>query len=213
MKTRPIPMSAFARFYEASPLNKVTRVRNALLMAVDPEGYKVRDYYLDLRNTLSETHWRTGDILSFEEALDALVEEQEDSRKKGHYLAAGRAYIDFWKKQDARYFCVPSSEVEIAGLPVEVTTEVGMRCREGSFALKLWFNAGKPTRQFRQAVQFMTCMGRDGSWREEWQPAVWDVRRQAVLPPIPIPKEFGLALEGQSAAFQRIWGRLEEEGM
>ncbi len=98
MEISPIPIAVFARFYEASPLSKVMRVRNARMMVTDPDGYKIRDYYLDLRNTLSETHWKSGDIAGFKNALVPLVDEQEDPRKKEHFLTAGKAYIDFWKK-------------------------------------------------------------------------------------------------------------------
>jgi hypothetical protein len=211
MEIKPIPVAAFARFYESSSLNKVVRARNAHLMVTDPEAYRIRDHYLDLRNTLAKTHWKTGEIADFEKALGPLVNEQADSRKGEHYLMAGEAYVDFWKKQEAEYFKVPSSDIRIAGLPIEVTTEVGMRRRGESFALKLWFNAGKPTRQFRQAVYYMTDRVRNGGWREDWRLGVWDLRRQVILMPTPLPREFGLALEGQAAAFRQIWSRLEAE--
>jgi hypothetical protein len=210
MDIKPIPMAAFARFYEASPLNKVVRARNARLMVTDQEAYQVRDYYMDLRNLLSETHWKTGDVASFERALGKLIDDQEDRRKKEHFLSTGRAYIDFWREQKAEYFSVPVSVIEIAGLPIEVVIEVGMRCQGVSFALKLWLNAAKPTRQFRQAVYYMTEMGRNEGWDEEWQPAVWDVRRQSVLTPVPLPREFGLAMEGQAAAFKQMWKKVGE---
>lgn len=209
MEIGTIPMTAFARFYEATPPAKVIMVREARLMVSDPRGYRGRDYYLDLRNTLRQTHWATNDIATFEAALGPLVAHQVIPGKKEHYQKVGDAYIAFWKKRGATFFRVPDCLIDIAGLKIRVAPEVGMSYGGDKLALKLALPAPRPTRQFRQAVQYLTAQGR-GEWPHDWQAALWDVRREEVLPPVSVPRDLALALEGQAMAFQEIWKRLGE---
>lgn len=211
MEIKSVPIATFARFYEATGPRKVTMVRDARIFQSDPTGYSGRDYYRDFRNTLKQTHWQTNKISTFEAALDALVAEQTIAGKQEHYRTLGEAYIKVWKKHDAHFFRVPTVSLEIAGLNIRVVTEVGMRFHGDNLALKLLLTAPRPTRQFRQAVQHLTARGRDPSWRADLQAAIWDVRREEILPQLPIPKDFQLALEGQAMAFRQIWDSLEAE--
>ncbi len=48
-------------------------------------------------------------------------------------------------------------------------------------------------------------------WPQNWQPRLWDVRRNEVLQPVPLPLDFRISLEAQAAAFQQTWKSLEEE--
>jgi hypothetical protein len=210
MEINAIPMAAFARFYEATGPQKVAMVRDARLYQSDPDGYTGRDYYYDLRNTLRQTHWKTDDIAIFEVALDPLLSRQKQEGKREDYRAIGQAYISFWRKRDAHFFDIPGAQIDLAGLPIRVSTEVGMVYHGDNLALKLWFNAPRATRAFRQAIKYMMEQGRHpAAWRQDWQAAIWDVRREEVLPEVPTPRDLERALEGQAGAFQQIWKRLE----
>ena len=204
-----IPMAAFARFYEATGPQKVRMVRDARIMVSDPRGYRSRDYYFELRNTLRQTHWRTNDIATFEAALGPLISDQLNDGKKDHYRKIGESYIKYWRNREATFFDVPPSFVEIAGLNIRISVEAGMNYHGDRLALKIWWNAPRPTRSFRQAIQHLTERGR-GDWYQEWQSGFWDVRREEVLPPVPMPRDFALAIEGQAMAFQQIWRSLGE---
>jgi hypothetical protein len=68
--------------------------------------------------------------------------------KADHFRRAGTAYISLWKKRDAEFFRVVPSDVEIAGLNIRVTAEVGivtaevgMRYDGNNMALKLYLCA------------------------------------------------------------------------
>lgn len=202
---KPIAMTSFARFYDAPSVEKVRIVRDARDYAFNPRGYRERDYYRDFRNTLRTDHWKTNDINIFANALGPLVSKQSNISKAEHFLTLGESYIDFWTQQDAEFFKVPESSIEIAGLRIRVTPEVGMRINGQNFVLKLWLNSPKAKRQYRQAIQFMTTLDINKSWQTDWQPALWDVRRMEILSSVPVPKEFVSALEGQAAAFQQMW--------
>ena len=203
-----VPMTAFARFYDASGPEKVRVVRDVRLMASDPQGYRGRDYYFQLRNLLRQTHWQTDDIDTFEDALDRLVSNARPDKKE-HYRKIGQAYIDFWRKRDGHCFDVPVSMVDVAGLPIRVSLEVGMGYAGNDLALKIWWNAPRPKRAFRQTVQYLTELASAG-WPPHWSTALWDVRRDELLPPVRIPKDFAFALEGQAVAFRQIWVSLGE---
>ena len=76
-------------------------------------------------------------------------------------------------------------------------------------ALKLSLTAPKPKRSFRQAVQYLATDALASNPR--LQPAIWDVRREEILPSPTIPKDFQVILEAQAAAFKLIWESLDSE--
>lgn len=203
-----IPMSAFARFYEAPGTKKVSIVRDTRTMLADQDGYAARDYYRELRNELRRTHWSTNRIEELRVALGPLTNRQRDPNKRDHFLQLGQAYIRFWEKEKASFFKVPNFRIDIAGLTISVSTEVGLSTPSKDQALRLWFGAKKPTVRYRQAIEFMTRAGRSQVWEPEWVAGLWDIRRHDVLPPPRMPRDFVVDIDGQSAAFQQIWGRL-----
>ena len=207
-----ISIATFARFYEATGPQKVTIVRDARTFQIDPDGYKKRDFYWDFRNTLRKTHWQTGDITTFEVALEPLISRQKEAGKREHYQTLGRAYIDYWTKRGAEYFDVQrtSSDIDLAGLTVHVFPEVGMRYHGDNLAVRMWLNAQHSTRPFRQVTHYLTEQAKQLGWKSDWQSGLWDVRREELLPVPPIPKDFALALEAQAVAFQRLWERISK---
>lgn len=208
-----VPMASFARFYEARPPDKVRIVRDVRIQQSDPDGYRRRDYYNDLRNILTQTHWQTDDIGVLESAVETFIAKQKDDQKKAHFRDIAEAYIRFWKRQDASLFEVPSVEVDVAELTIRVRPEVGMRTEDGDeFALKLWFNSPRLTRQYRQANTYLMEQAQGIEWPSDWRPALWDVRRENIPPPATVARDFVLGLEGQAAAFLGIWNRLADEG-
>jgi hypothetical protein len=211
MQIGAILMSSFARFYEATGPQKVAIVRDARLNQSDPDSYTSRDYYFDLRNTLRQTHWATGDITTFAQVLDALCARQKQDGKEKHLREIGESYIRFWIKRGAGTFDVPRAQILLGGLPIRVSAEVGMVDRDDKFAMKLWFNAPRPTRAYRQAAEFMLRQAAaDPAWSTSWRTVILDVRREEVLPAVPIPRDLRRALEGQAGAFKQIWEGLDE---
>ena len=204
-----VPLTMFAKFYDATGPQKVSIVRDVRMMLSDPRGYRRRDYYFDLRNTLRRTHWKTNDIQTFENSLGPLLASVTQISKRDHYAAIGTAYIDFCRRRDVSCFDVIGSSYEIAGLPIRMSVDTGLTVGGQDIVLKLWFNAGKPKRSYRQAVQYLmnhTIF----NWPSDWTHALWDVRRKAVLPEVRIPRDFGIAVSGQASAFQQIWRDLAD---
>ena len=81
-----------------------------------------------------------------------------------HYANLAEGYITFWKKRpEAHVFAVPAVNMEIAGLPVKASTEVGMTYQGDTMPLKLYFRATPPTRRFRQAES----VARPADWWDE----------------------------------------------
>jgi hypothetical protein len=206
-----VAVATFARFSEATMAQRVRVVRDARVYRSDPKSYAQRDYYADLRNTLRKTHWQSGTdgLEAFEAAVDGMLARQKVRGRAEHYKAISAAYLDFWKKRDnAQFFPIAQSHVDLAGLTINVTAEVGMRHEGVNLALKLIFTAPKPTRHFRQVIQFLS---EEAYENRDLSPAIWDVRREYLLPRVPIPRDFRLALEGDAMAFQQIWRSLDRE--
>ncbi len=209
MELASVPVTTFARFYEATGPGKVRIVRDSRLYQSDPKGYRTRDFYLDFRNTLRQTHWATNDIGTFEAALDSLVKRQTIQGRDEHFRKVGTAYITYWKKRDPGYFAIEPETIQVADLNIRVSPEVGMNYSGDELALKLSLPAPRPTRAFRQVLQHLTVQAYASSPR--LQPGIWDVRREEILPPVPIPKDFQLAIEGQAMAFRQIWESLDKD--
>jgi hypothetical protein len=206
-----VPIGSFARFYEARPADQVRIVRDIRTRLLDPEGYKNRDYYHWLRNGIRKTHWSTNEIQIFRDGLAPFLEETREDKRK-HYKVICESYIDFWTDRAASYFRIKPVSVEMEGLTILVTPEVGMRIGDDSYALKIWLNARPPTRPARQVVHYMMDrVVRVGSdWRDDWHLGIWDIRRKNILPPIRTARDFELGLRGQAAAFLHIWNDLGE---
>ena len=210
MTLSDVPVATFARFYEATGPQKVRMVRDSRLYQSDPRGYIARDYYLDFRNTLRQTHWATNDIATFEAALDGVIDKQKVAGKREHYRQLGDAYINFWKKREgAEFFNIEREFVPVAGLSIRVGIETGVKIHGDELAVKFSFAAPRPTRAFRQVVQHLT--GKALTPSPMLQPVICDVRREELLPTVPIPKDFQMALEGQAGAFRQIWESLDGE--
>ncbi len=204
-----VPLTMFARYYDATGPQKVSIVRDVRMMLSDPGGYRSRDYYHGLRNTLRRTHWKTNNIETFVNALDPLLGNQRQTGKRQHYETIALAYIDFWKRFEGRSFAVSGTIYDLAGLRINMSLDIGMRFRGDEVALKLWLNAQPPKRTYRQAVQFLIGKA-EFDWPANWASGIWDVRRQAILPTVKLPRDFAIAIEGQAAAFQQTWHTLGE---
>jgi hypothetical protein len=210
MEIGSVPLATFARFSEASMAARVRVVRDARMYRGDPDSYRARDYYNELRNTLRKTHWQPdgGSIDAFEAALDGLLEKADKVKGRAeHYKTVSEAYIALWRKNDAQFFRIPPNDVNLAGLTVHVTSDLGMRYGGNSLAVKLLLTAPKATRHYRQVVQFLTEEAYRN--RPNLVPVIWDVRRQELLQRVPTPKDFRIALEGDAMAFQQIWRSLD----
>ena len=212
MEIGSVPLATFARFSEASMSQRVRVVRDARMFRGDPDSYRRRDYYHELRNTLRKTHWQAegGGIDAFEAALDGMLAKADKVKGRAeHYKAVSEAYIALWRKHDAQFFRIPPSDVDLVGLTVHVTSDLGMRYDGNNLAIKLLLTAPKATRHYRQVIQFLTEEAYRN--RASLMPVIWDVRRQELLQRVPTPKDFRIALEGDSMAFQQIWRSLDRE--
>ena len=211
MLERPsLGMATFARFYDAPASQRARIVREARTFWIDPDGYRKRNYYWAVRNTLSRTHWSTNDLSDFENAQEEMLSKLPYKKGKHsrneNYQVVSRAYLKFWsKQQDAQFFKIPRGSVQIAGLTILVNPEVGMRRRGDELALKLWFSVPRPKRAFRQAIQYLMSEAQHQGWQRHLQPALWDLRREEILPNVPLPKDFDWVIRGQASAFREMW--------
>ncbi len=212
MEIGKVPLATFARFSEAAATPRLRVIRDARIQRGDPESYYKRDFYYELRNTLRKTHWRPGggSLDAFEASLNELFEKADRVKgRQAHYKAVSAAYINYWKKRDAQFFEVAPSDIDLAGLTIHVTAEVGMRYDGNNLALKLILTAPKPTKHFRQVIQLLS----DEAFRNRpnIQPAIWDVRRGEILQRVPVPNQFRLALEGDALYFRHMWEGMDQE--
>lgn len=188
-------------------------VREARLLAVDRQLGAGRDYYGPLRNTIRQTHWNTGDISVFENALPKLLEKKLKDSQKRRFRTLGQAYIFYWETTHPTYFPVRRTELDIEGLTISVNPELGLKTEYGDqYVVKLWFNAPRVSRPIRQTVCYlMSRAAESGRWPGAAQTALWDIERGDILPAMPTEESFGVSLEAQATAFLAIWDKLEKE--
>ena len=115
--------------------------------------------------------------------------------------------------KDATYFSVLPVDVAIGDLTINVNPEIGMRSNGDDQVLKLWFNAVRPSRQTRQVIGHLMNLAKAQSngWQPRWHTGLWDIRRRNVPLPVGQARDFELGLDGQAAAFMRIWEDLERK--
>jgi hypothetical protein len=204
MEMKAVPISTFARYFEATDAGKWRVVARALSPGMD--------YYWKLRNTLADTHWLSDDISTFEVAVDGLLGSVKSITQRECYRQVADSYIKFWKRYPgAHVFRVPTVETDIAGLSIRVNPEIRMEYRGESFTLKLYFRATPPTKKYRQAVQFLTARARGLKWDPNWQATLFAVSQGERHHEMPLPQRFGLAVAAQAAAFLHTWDQLSEE--
>ena len=211
------PVTAFARFFEATPGNSVKVVRDARLFQSDPGSYIKRAYYGPFLSALKQTHWKGTDLATFESKLEDVVMEIAGSNSKGRaakekrYRDLGKDYITYWQQYpDSQPFEVPEAVTAIAKLRLCVTAELGIRVGSDEFALEPYFRLPQPTRLYRQAIQHITQQARQNVWHSDWIAAIYDVDRKTRLPDICVnPRDLGIALQGAAANFIQIWNSIE----
>ena len=217
-----LAMTAFARFFEATPQRKVTMVRDARLFQAEPLKYKYRAYYGAFRNALRQTHWKGTDLPTFEAKLDDVTEELRLAGRKGNaskrerYQNLGNSYVRFWGQyDDIELIRIPEIYTEIhtqiAGLKIRVSAELGVRISGVEYALDPYFRKPRPTKLFREATWVLTEQARQNTWDSRWTAAVYDVDRRIILPEprITNPRDLIAGLEGAAANFLQIWKVLE----
>lgn len=203
MDMHPVALSTFARFYEATTESAKLRI----VREIRGSGF---DFYWALRNTLAETHWRSDDLTTFEDAVDGLVKSMKSEAQRAHYLKICKGYIKFWKGfEDAHVFRVPSLDIEIEGLPIKVNYEIGMRDGEDERPLKLHLRAKVPTRDYRRAIQGVTERAREFAveWSTNWVPKILDTRKGQLAEYVPNSNDFNMMLEAAANAFVYYWER------
>lgn len=202
----PIGMATFARFYDAPVSGRLKVINDARTYLANHDGYKQRSYYWALRNTLLQTHWATNDLSSFADAREGMLLRQKIEHRKDNYQTISQAYLSFFKKTpDARLFRIPPTRIEIAGLTIIVNPDIGMRLPGNDLALKLWLSSKPPKNNYRQAIQYLMQDAQQGGWREDLQPAIWDIRRERIMQPVKIPNGFDIVIGSQAAAFRYMW--------
>ena len=208
-----IPMSLFARFYEARPAAQVRIVRDIRQRLLHPKEYKMRDPYLPIRNFLRSTHWATGNIVTSEDAFEPFMDKQSPNVWKDRFQKIGEKYLAFWNFRDAAYFLVPATNIAIRELSIQVRPEVGLQIGDDFTVLKVWMNTKRPSIQTRQVFGYLMDQARDHNdkWQHHWHTGVWDVLRSNVPQPRRVAHDFETGLRGQAAAFLEIWDELQEQ--
>ena len=211
------PAPTNATIHDNAPASGRERiVKEARTFLTDPRGYPQRSYYWALLNTLRQTHWNTHDLSDFEIALEETLERLPNTKgkesRKDHYHKIGQAYLKFWsEQQDAQFFKIPPTRIEIQGLTILVNPEVGLRRHGDELALKLWLSSPRPNRAFRQAIQHLMAEAQSQGWERHLQPALWDVRRKEILPNVRLARGFERVIRSQAAAFRVHWDALGTE--
>ena len=209
-----VPVKMFAEFYQARPAKQVSIVRTIRTRLINPEMYMAHNYYGALRNAIRDTHWATRNIETLQDALEHLMESIRQDKQQ-NYRTAIESYIRFWHDRNASCFPVKAVDVEMAGLTIAVNPELGMQTGDDFQALKIWFDAERPTQPARQVIYYFMDRAREQSneWEDYWHSGIWDIRRRNIPLPPRNARDFGLGLYGQIAAFLQIWNELEQQAL
>ena len=158
------------------------------------------DYYGPLIALIRRTHWATGLIDTFRNALPSFLENQNLVTKRENMRLIGEAYSEYWQERALAYFPVGQYTVDVAGLTIRIGPAVGMLNRNGDRqSLWLWFNKrGGPSLLARQIVG---CLMDEVKEDPLWYSGVWDIRRKDVPLPAQVSGNFRGELEEQATMY------------
>lgn len=206
-----VGMASFARFYDATRAAQIRVVRDIRSRYTDPKGYAGRDYYGEFRNVIRTNHWLRGDLTTLPSALDNLIDAQKDSNKAENLSELRNGYLGRFTEPNVSVFLVQRAELEIAGLTINITPEIGMKVDDDTYVLKMWMNRPEPKRLYRQAIQYLLQEGRGSNWQSDWQPAIWNVRKDQLLDPLRLPNDIRLSIRAAAVGLQDVWEQLGGE--
>ncbi len=203
-------LASFAEFYDTIRSRRIAMLRNLRDRHFNPSAYHHRDYYLQIRNCIKFAHWRSDRLQVFIDALDGLNFQPGQAKKRQAAHDVAEHYISHWKRQGVSVFDVPPDVVGFEDLQLRLAPDIGVENSHGDLLVtRLWFNYKKPTVAYRQAFHWLYDNLRPNGWDEEWQPVIWDVRRETFLgPPAVMPRDIELNLRGDAAAFRAMWDLL-----
>ena len=211
MEIPAIRMTSFAEFHDTSRSRRATMVRNLREQYLQPEMYRYRNYYHQIRNCMVQCHWQTNEVQVFADAYEHLNFNPRYPQKRDSAMDIAEHFMRHWEKEGESIFEVSHGGGELGRLPLRIAPDVGVKTKNGDYlAAKLWFKHDKPKRAYRQAFHWMADQFRPPTWNQDWQPAIWDVRRQTFLQPLRPPKDIRLNLIGDAAAFIGMWDALGE---
>ena len=191
MTVPAITLASFADFYDTIRSKRAAMVRNLRDRHFSPDTYHHRDYYLQIRNCIGNSHWRSNQIHVFADAFGSLNFDSKQARKQKAAHDIADNYISHWNRQGESVFNVPTHVAGFEGLHLRFAPDIGVRTIHGDLlAAKLWFKYNKPNLPYRQAFHWLSYNLRPDNWDENVQPVIWDVRREEFLMPPPnMPKD------------------------
>ena len=183
-----VSLAKFIDFCEASDQRKERLV-----------GGRGFDYYGPLIALMRRTHWKTGLIDTFRNALPSFLEDQSQATKRVNFQIVGEAYSEYWLERARAYFPVGRYEVDVAGLTVRIGPAVGMVNRDGDYQLlRLWCNQDSPGLLARQIAG---CLMDEVKEDSGWHSGIWDIRAKHVPLSVQGSGSFRAELETQAALY------------
>ncbi len=211
VKIPAIRMTSFAEFHDTSRSRRATMVRNLREQYLQPEMYRHRNYYHQIRNCMVQSHWKTNEIQVFSNAYEHLRFNPRYPQKRESAMNIAEHYLRHWEKEGDSIFEASSGYGSLGEIRLSIVPDIGVKTKNGDyFVTKLWFKHDKPKRAYRQAFHWFAEEMRPTAWDREWQPVIWDVRREVFLQPVRPPKDIRLNLIGDAAAFIGMWNALGE---
>ena len=202
-----ITLNSFLTYVTTPPRGQMRMVRTFLEGEDDPSAIAKRDNYREFREIISKTHRKTRDLESVRN-FDRRFRTKSPNKRKNLNLQLD-LYLDLWDRVGKRYFTVPSERVELEDLSILINANLGMETIHGDkYALKWWPYVSPPAKTYRRFFALLTDMLRPMLWERDWTPAIWDMRRHAILPRLEPEQDDLLFLQQAASSYVYYQKRL-----
>ena len=200
-KTTPeITLTTFIDFVNKSGNAKFSVVKDQ--KKNQDEYSPAMDFYKALREGIIEIHEENLD----KSALDNIVTDVTDKKKKPHYKIAVDSYKKFWEKNKLSWFKPVSYNWKVGDLTIKINPELGLEFNSSFLIIKLYFKDDALTKpRATQILSLLESKLRNKVKEEEVLFAVLDVKKGKIF--INNKKDTSLMplIEGEAASFATIW--------
>ena len=144
------------------------------------------------------------------EKLLEIPKKIKNKSRREHSEVLVQSMLQGWADRGAASFRPGRSEWTGDGVRVRVPLDLGMKTADGSYLVSNWYRGSEPSNQLIDVCLAVMEAARSDRWHRTWIPAVWDVRRDALITPRR-GEAYRIGLAAERTGLARMWELVSED--
>ena len=196
-----ISLTTFVDFVIKTGTPRLTAIKRAKKQYI--EGYSpATDYWRALREAIVELHIKNSKKASLDRVL-----KKVSMSKAGNYSKCIEAYKRWLGNKRIKWIGCTTSVWSEESLSVRVNPELGLKIDDTKYFVKLYFKAGKPSKQKIDTILYLIQTKLPERYKYV-TPAVLDVQRSKLFCPTREITGIDALLAGEASAFVTMWDKV-----